>query len=85
MDLATAPEHFVGRVTWHRKPLPSKLHRQLVPHPWPSEALPVVGVPPVNVHSATERVKWTTDESVCTYEPSTLSWVPELTGHTSPP
>ncbi|MGW5093337.1 hypothetical protein ACWEQ1_01780 [Streptomyces nodosus] len=75
MDLATAPEHFVGRLTWDRKTLPSTLHRQLVSHPWPPEALSSVGVPPVDLHRTTERVGWTTSESVCTYEPLTIGSV----------
>ncbi|MFE4418444.1 hypothetical protein [Streptomyces sp. NPDC056817] len=33
------------------------------------------GVPPVNLHSATEYVEWTTDESVCTDELLTVDAV----------
>ncbi|MFE1314589.1 hypothetical protein [Streptomyces sp. NPDC058755] len=75
MDLATVPDHFIGRLTWRTKTLPSTLHQQLVSDPWPSEALSAVGVPPADLHRATRRVEWTTDEVMCTYEPLTLGAV----------
>ncbi|MEW2492270.1 hypothetical protein AB0942_01720 [Streptomyces nodosus] len=75
MDLATAPGHFVGRLTWHTKSLPSLVHQQLVSDPWPPEALAAVGVPPADLHNATRRVEWTTEEMVCSYEPLTVGAV----------
>lgn len=32
-------------------------------------------MPPANLHSATQRVEWTTDEVMCTYEPLTVGAV----------
>ncbi|MFF4546831.1 hypothetical protein [Streptomyces sp. NPDC001435] len=75
MDLATAPDRFIGRLTWRPTSLPSTLHQQLVSDSWPSETLSVVGVPPADLRSATERVEWTTDEVMCTYEPLTVGAV----------
>ncbi|MER5429764.1 hypothetical protein [Streptomyces sp. NPDC002588] len=46
MDRATTPDHFIGRLTWCTKSLPSTLHQQLVSDSWPSEALSAVGAPP---------------------------------------
>jgi hypothetical protein len=40
LDPATGPEHFVGRVTWRKKSLPSTLHRQPVSHQWPRSSCP---------------------------------------------
>ncbi|WP_432043817.1 hypothetical protein [Streptomyces cadmiisoli] len=75
MDRATAPDHFIGRLTWRPKSLPSKLHQQLVPEPWPLEALSAVGAPPADLRSATGRMEWTTDELMCAYEPLTVGAV----------
>ncbi|MGW4027240.1 hypothetical protein, partial [Streptomyces sp. NPDC005009] len=75
IDPATGPEHYVGRVAWHKKSLPSTLHRQLVSHRWPPEVLSVVGEPPVDAGSSSERVEWTTGDLVCTYEPLTVEAV----------
>jgi hypothetical protein len=41
----------------------------------PDRGLPAVGVSPANLRSATERVEWTTDEVMCTYEPMTVGAV----------
>jgi hypothetical protein len=75
MDLATEPDHFIGRLTWRTKSRPSMMHQQLVSDSWPSEALSVVGVPPADVRGATKRVEWTTGEVMCTYEPLTAGAV----------
>ncbi|WP_405924183.1 hypothetical protein [Streptomyces sp. NBC_00035] len=75
LDLATAPDPFIGRLSWHTKSLPSVRHRQFVSDPWPAEALSVVGVPPEGVHGATGRVEWTTGEVMCAYEPLTVGTV----------
>ncbi|MFC9080369.1 hypothetical protein ACFTY7_25915 [Streptomyces sp. NPDC057062] len=75
LDPSTTPEEFVGRVTWHKASLPSTSRRQFVCRPWPSELLSVVGVPPADLHSTTERVEWTTGDLVCAYEPLTAGAV----------
>ena len=75
LDPATTPNHFIGRLTWHAKSLPSILHQQLVPDPWPSETLAAVGAPPPDLHSTTGHAEWTTDEVMCTYEPLTVGAV----------
>ncbi|MEU0072117.1 hypothetical protein ABZ027_21600 [Streptomyces sp. NPDC006332] len=75
MGRATAPDHFIGRLTWCTKSLPSTLHQQLVSDSWPSEALSAVGAPPADLRSATGRVEWTTDEVMCAYEPLTVGAV----------
>ncbi|MDQ0934747.1 hypothetical protein [Streptomyces turgidiscabies] len=75
MDRTTEPDHFIGRLTWHTKSLPSTLHQQLVSDSWPSEALSMVGVPPADVRGAAKRVEWTTGEVKCTYEPLTVGAV----------
>ncbi|MFE6177060.1 hypothetical protein [Streptomyces sp. NPDC056464] len=75
MDLVTTSDEFMGRLTWCTKSLPSTLHQQLVSDPWPPATLSAVGVPPANLHGATERVEWSTDEVMCTYEPLTLGAV----------
>ncbi|MFF7532305.1 hypothetical protein ACFZB2_24870 [Streptomyces bobili] len=75
MNLATGPDQFTGRLTWRTKSLPSTLRQQFVSDPWPSEALSAVGVPPADLHSATGRVDWMTDEVTCTYEPLTVGAV----------
>ncbi|MEU1181565.1 hypothetical protein ABZ464_28765 [Streptomyces sp. NPDC005820] len=75
LDPATTPDHFIGRLTWHTKSLPSILHQQLVPDPWPSEALAAVGTPPPDLHSTRGRVEWNTAEVMCVYEPLTVGAV----------
>ncbi|SHI43402.1 hypothetical protein [Streptomyces sp. 3214.6] len=75
IDPAAGPENFVGRVTWHKKSLPSTRYGQLVSHQWPSEVLSVVGVPPVDRRSTSERVEWTIDDLVCAYEPLNMGAV----------
>jgi hypothetical protein len=75
IDPTTTPDHFIGRLTWRTKSLPSTLHQQLVSDSWPAEALSAVGVPPANLHNATGRVEWTIDELTCTYEPLTVGAV----------
>ncbi|MEV0933735.1 hypothetical protein [Streptomyces phaeochromogenes] len=75
MDLVATSDQFMGRLTWRTKSLPSTLHQQLVSDAWPPATLSAVGVPPANLHSATERVEWTTDEVMCTYEPLTAGAV----------
>ncbi|MHB9858399.1 hypothetical protein [Streptomyces sp. YIM S03343] len=75
LDPATGPEHFVGRVTWYQKSLPSTLHRQAVSHRWSSDFLSVVGEPPLDFRNASERVEWTTGDLVCVYEPLTAGAV----------
>ncbi|MGV9631898.1 hypothetical protein [Streptomyces sp. NPDC003487] len=69
IDLAVVPDQFVGRLTWHTKSLPSLRRQQLVSDRWPQEAPSEVGVPPVDLHSATGRVEWTNQETMCVYEP----------------
>ncbi|MFF4395372.1 hypothetical protein [Streptomyces sp. NPDC001480] len=75
LDLATAPDQFVGRLTWRTKSPPSTLHQQLVSDPWPSQALSAVGEPPADLRSATRGVEWSTDEVTCVYEPLTVGAV----------
>jgi hypothetical protein len=75
MDLATTPDHFIGRLTWHTKSLPSLLHQQLVSDCWPPEALSAAGEPPADLHRATGRVEWTNGEVMCAYEPLTAGAV----------
>ncbi|MEV0183390.1 hypothetical protein AB0I54_29455 [Streptomyces sp. NPDC050625] len=75
MDPATVPDRFIGRLTWRTTSLPSTPHQQLVSDSWPSETLSAVGVPPADLHGATERVEWTTGEVMCTYEPLTVGAV----------
>jgi hypothetical protein len=69
------PDHFIGRLTWHTKSLPSLLHQQLVSDCWPPEALSPAGEPPAALHSATGRVEWTNGEVMCAYEPLTAGAV----------
>ncbi|CCK25050.1 hypothetical protein BN159_0671 [Streptomyces davaonensis JCM 4913] len=75
IDSAIGAEHFVGRVTWHKKSLPSTRYSRLVSQQWPPEVLALVGVPPVDSHSGSGRVEWTTDDLVCAYEPLTAGAV----------
>ncbi|MEU3786715.1 hypothetical protein [Streptomyces sp900129855] len=75
LDPATTPGHFIGLLTWHATSLPSTLHQQLVPDPWPSEVLAAVGAPPPDLNSTTGHVEWTTDEVMCRYEPLTAGAV----------
>ncbi|MCX4905837.1 hypothetical protein [Streptomyces sp. NBC_00878] len=75
IDPAVTPDHFIGRLTWSTKSLPSTLQQQLVSDSWPPEALSAVGVPPANLHDAKGRVEWATDELTCTYEPLTVGAV----------
>ncbi|MGW1725863.1 hypothetical protein ACWCQK_23355 [Streptomyces sp. NPDC002306] len=75
LDPTAAPDHFIGRLTWHTRSLPSVLHQRLVSEPFPSEAFSTVGEPPKDLHTATGRVRWTTGELTCVYEPLTVGSV----------
>ncbi|MFJ6083911.1 hypothetical protein ACIQI8_21170 [Streptomyces sp. NPDC092369] len=68
MDLATAPDHVVGRLTWRTTSRPSSLNQQLVSEPWPPAVRSAVGEPPADLHGAKGRVEWTNGELRCTYE-----------------
>ncbi|MEV7387833.1 MULTISPECIES: hypothetical protein [unclassified Streptomyces] len=75
VDPATAPEHYVGRVTWHQRSQPAIRRSQLVSRSWPAEVLAMVGVPPFDPHGTSERVEWTTEDLSCAYEPLTVGSV----------
>ncbi|MFD8002219.1 hypothetical protein [Streptomyces mirabilis] len=75
IDPTATSDHLIGRLTWRTKSLPPILHHQLVSDASPPEALSAVGVPPADLHGATGRVEWTTDELFCTYEPLTVGAV----------
>ncbi|MFE0406721.1 hypothetical protein ACFW19_33115 [Streptomyces nigra] len=75
IDPATRPDHFVGRVTWQETSRSWMQHRQLVSDEWPSDVLAVVGTPPVEAGSGSQRVEWTNGDVVCAYEPLTAGTV----------
>jgi hypothetical protein len=74
-DPATAPEHHVGRVTWHQRSQPWLRRTRLVSRPWPPDVPAAVGVPPCDPDTTAERVEWTTGELICAYEPLTAGAV----------
>ncbi len=66
LDSSVTPEHYVGRLTWAAKSLPSRLSQQLVPEKWPAEVGEAVGAPPARWSPAVERLEWETgDLAVC--------------------
>ncbi|MEU1032191.1 hypothetical protein ABZ402_26365 [Streptomyces mirabilis] len=69
IDPTATSDHLIGRLTWRTKSLTPILHHQLVSDTSPPEALSAVGVPPADLHGATGRAEWTTDELFCIYEP----------------
>lgn len=71
LDPASAPDHYVGRLTWATSALPSLLHQQLVPAQWPPEVLAVVGPPPRELGLAAQSSEWTSGDLQCRYEPLT--------------
>ncbi|MEV7860295.1 hypothetical protein AB0O86_16015 [Streptomyces hirsutus] len=75
LDLTAAPDHFVGRLSWHTRTLPSTVYQQLVTDPWQPEVLSTVGVPPADLRGTTTRVEWSTDKLNCAYEPLTVGAV----------
>ncbi|MEU1630333.1 hypothetical protein ABZ746_34575 [Streptomyces sp. NPDC020096] len=70
-DPISAPDYYIGRLTWSTLALPSLLHQQLVPAQWPTEVLAVVGPPPQGLEQATQRSEWTSGDLQCRYEPLT--------------
>ncbi|WP_094374735.1 hypothetical protein [Streptomyces sp. FBKL.4005] len=68
LDPATAPDHYVGRVTWSSPARPSILHRQLVPAVWPAELVALVGPRPNELQDADDHAEWMSGELLCRYE-----------------
>jgi hypothetical protein len=71
LDPASAPDHFVGRLTWSTVSSPWLLRQRLVPAPWPADVLAAVGPPPPGWDGGAGRTAWDTPELRCTYEPLT--------------
>jgi len=68
LDSSAVPEHYVGRLTWSSKSLPSRLTQQLVPGNWPVEVSEAVGAPPADWNPRVERLEWETGELAVCYE-----------------
>ena len=68
LDLSATPAHYVGRLTWNAKSLPSRLTRQLVPAQWQSEVREVVGEPPDQWSPDVARLEWETEDLAVRYE-----------------
>ena len=68
VDPSATPDHFVGRVTWSAKDLPSRQTRHLVPTQWPPEVLDATGPPPPGWNPAVPHMTWTTRGLDCLYE-----------------
>ena len=68
LDPSATPEHYVGRLTWSSKSLPSRLTRHMVPGRWPAEVSEAVGAPPADWYPGVDRMEWEVGDLAVRYE-----------------
>jgi hypothetical protein len=73
LDPATAPDHYVGRLTWSSLANPSPLQQQLVPAEWPPELVAAVGPRPPELEGRDHYVEWISGDLLCQYESLTAA------------
>jgi hypothetical protein len=72
LDPGSAPDHYVGRLTWSSLSMPSMLHQQLVPAEWSPELVAAVGPRPPELEGSSRYAEWTSEDLRCKYEPLTV-------------
>ncbi|MFD3498088.1 hypothetical protein ACFWWT_19765 [Streptomyces sp. NPDC058676] len=68
LDPASAPEHYVGRLTWSYEATPATLHQQLVPAEWSPEVIATVGPRPQELERSDYWGEWISGDLLCRYE-----------------
>ncbi|MFF0185548.1 hypothetical protein [Streptomyces sp. NPDC005244] len=75
IDLTTPSDHFIGRLSWHTRSLPSTMNQQCVSEARLPEFRSASDAPPTDLREATGSVEWTTDELTYRDEPLTVGAV----------
>lgn len=81
LDPGSAPDHYVGRLTWSSQSMPSMLHQQLVPAEWSPELIAAVGPRPPELEGSSGSVEWTSEGLLCKYEPLTADSILDSESH----
>ncbi|MFF4709752.1 hypothetical protein [Streptomyces sp. NPDC001297] len=75
LDPATAPEHYIGRLTWSSLAKPFTLHQRFVPAEWSQEVVAAVGPRPQDLDGGGHYVEWNNGNLLCQYESLTVGSV----------